>query len=83
LLLNFYDKFSFYYCRLYISDSKAISSNGIFRPTIVANGQVVGLLGKSNTKNKSVTLSFFEQSDILTDNETNKAINIFNTFLGR
>ncbi|KAA6348429.1 hypothetical protein EZS27_004121 [termite gut metagenome] len=61
--------------------SKAISSNGIFRPTIVANGQVVGLWGKSNTKNKSVTLSFFEQSNILTNNEINKAINTFNAFL--
>jgi hypothetical protein len=63
--------------------SKAISSNGIFRPTIVANGQVMGLWGKSNTKNKSVTLAFFEQSNIPTNNEINKAINTFNAFLER
>ncbi len=42
--------------------SKAISSNGIFRPVIVRNGKVVGLWKKSGPKNK-ITTDFFEQTD--------------------
>ncbi|KAA6332939.1 hypothetical protein EZS27_018596, partial [termite gut metagenome] len=63
--------------------SKAVSSNGIFRPTIVANGQVIGLWKKSNAKKKPITLAFFEQSNVLTKNEINKAIDTFNVFLER
>ncbi|KAA6327353.1 hypothetical protein EZS27_023653 [termite gut metagenome] len=63
--------------------SKAISSNGIFRPTIVANGQVVGLWKKSNAKNESVSLALFESSDVLAKNEINKAIDTFSAFLAK
>ncbi|KAA6342617.1 hypothetical protein EZS27_009650 [termite gut metagenome] len=61
----------------------AISSNGIFRPTIVANGQVIGLWKKSDAKNKSVMLAFFEQANVHTQNEIDKAIDTFSAFLER
>jgi hypothetical protein len=43
--------------------SKAVSSNGIFRPVIVANGQVIGLWKKSPTKKQAVLLDYFEGGD--------------------
>ncbi|KAA6340009.1 hypothetical protein EZS27_012105 [termite gut metagenome] len=63
--------------------SKAISSNGIFRPTIVANGQVIGLWKRQNAKNKPVTLALFESSDVLATSEINQAIDTFSAFLER
>jgi hypothetical protein len=63
--------------------SKAISNNGIFRPVIVANGQVIGLWKKSDTKNKSILLTFFEPSNILISNEIDQAIDAFSAFLER
>jgi hypothetical protein len=63
--------------------SKAISSNGIFRPVIVANGKVIGIWKRSNAKNKPVTLALFESSNVLTKNEINKAIDAFSAFLER
>ncbi|KAA6334065.1 hypothetical protein EZS27_017580 [termite gut metagenome] len=63
--------------------SKAVSSNGIFRPTIVANGQVIGLWKKSDTKKESIPLTFFDPSNVLTNNEINQAIDTFSAFLGR
>ncbi|MCL2650698.1 MAG: winged helix DNA-binding domain-containing protein [Candidatus Azobacteroides sp.] len=43
--------------------SKAISSNGVFRPTIVKNGQVIGIWKKSNKKGEIITADFFEKPD--------------------
>jgi hypothetical protein len=63
--------------------SKAISSNGIFHPTIVANGQVIGLWKRQNAKNKPVTLALFESSDVLATSEINQAIDTFSAFLER
>ncbi|KAA6304364.1 hypothetical protein EZS27_043989, partial [termite gut metagenome] len=63
--------------------SKAVSSNGVFRPTIVANGQVIGLWKKSDTKKESIPLTFFDPSNVLTSNEINQAIDTFSAFLGR
>ncbi|KAA6352472.1 hypothetical protein EZS27_000191 [termite gut metagenome] len=63
--------------------SKAVSSNGIFRPVIVANGQVIGLWKKMDTKNEPVLLSFFEPSNVITNNETNRALDAFSAFLER
>jgi hypothetical protein len=40
--------------------SKAVSSNGIFRPVIVANGQVIGLWKKSPSKKQAVVVDYFE-----------------------
>jgi hypothetical protein len=65
------------------NQSKAISSNGIFRPIIVANGRVIGLWKKSNTKNESVLLTFFEPANVLANDEINQAIHTFSAFLER
>jgi hypothetical protein len=59
--------------------SKAISSNGIFKPTIVSNGQVVGLWKKSNTK-QSPLFDFFEQPDIAVKDKTDKAAKDFMSY---
>jgi hypothetical protein len=40
--------------------SKAVSSNGIFRPVIVVNGQVIGLWKKSTGKKQAVLFDYFE-----------------------
>jgi hypothetical protein len=53
---------------------KAISSNGIFHPVIVVNGQVVGLWKKSANKKQTVLLDFFEQPDAVTKKLVEKAI---------
>ncbi len=42
--------------------AKAISSNGIFRPTILRNGKIVGIW-KKTTKPKKITCHFFEPQD--------------------
>jgi len=43
--------------------SKAISSNGVFRPTVVANGKVVGLWKKAASGRRFTTVDFFSQPD--------------------
>ncbi|MDR0542279.1 MAG: winged helix DNA-binding domain-containing protein [Dysgonamonadaceae bacterium] len=40
--------------------NKAVSSNGVFRAVIIANGQVVGLWKKSSQKKNSLLFEFFE-----------------------
>ncbi|GHV05216.1 hypothetical protein FACS189416_4600 [Bacteroidia bacterium] len=44
--------------------SQAISSNGIFRPVILQDGQVIGLWKKSATKSRPVDFSFFTPSKV-------------------
>jgi hypothetical protein len=44
-----------------IGNSKAISSNGVFRPTLVVNGQVAGIWRKTASKKMPVEVEFFEQ----------------------
>jgi hypothetical protein len=61
--------------------SKAVSSNGVFRPVIVVNGQVVGLWKKSASKKSPVLFDFFEQPDIVTKNLVEKAAEGFKDFL--
>ncbi|MDR0865046.1 MAG: winged helix DNA-binding domain-containing protein [Candidatus Symbiothrix sp.] len=61
--------------------SKAISSNGIFRPTILANGQIIGLWKKSTSKARPVGFDFFEQPDDATKSLADKAANDFKLFL--
>jgi hypothetical protein len=63
--------------------SKVISSNGVFRPVIVANGQAAGLWKKSNGNDEPVALSFFELSNVLASKEVSQAIDAFSVFLGR
>ncbi|MDR3218167.1 MAG: winged helix DNA-binding domain-containing protein [Dysgonamonadaceae bacterium] len=40
--------------------SKAVSSNGIFRPVIIVNGQVVGVWKKSAGKKQAIQTDYFE-----------------------
>ena len=40
--------------------SKAVSSGGVFRPVIVADGQVVGLWKKTSRKKNPISLEYFE-----------------------
>lgn len=54
---------------------KAISSNGVFRPVILHNGQIVGTWKKGCTKKTSVRPDFFDQSVPL-----DKAIDAFDAF---
>jgi hypothetical protein len=63
--------------------SKAISSNGIFRPTIMVNGQIVGLWKKSTSKAQPVVFDFFEQPADSTKSLADKAANDFKLFLGK
>jgi hypothetical protein len=63
------------------NQNKAISSNGIFRPTIVANGQIIGLWKKSAVKSVPFLFDFFEQPDMATQNLVNQAAEVFCTFL--
>ena len=43
--------------------SKAVSSNGVFRPVVVVNGQVIGLWRKTSQKKNPLSFEFFEQTD--------------------
>lgn len=61
--------------------TKAISSNGIFRPVMVKNGQVIGIWKKASTKDKIILPEFFEQPDQQTQNLTEKAIGEFSRFI--
>jgi hypothetical protein len=61
--------------------SKAISSNGIFRPVIVANGQVIGLWKKTTSKHKAITCDFFDAPDEFVRNQINEAEDRFIKFL--
>jgi len=78
-LLPAYDEFLISYKNrtasfLYVNDNKVISSNGIFRPVIVVNGQVAGIW-KRTIKNDAVIVKseLFMQPDentnVLIENE--------------
>ncbi|OAV74720.1 hypothetical protein Barb7_01741 [Bacteroidales bacterium Barb7] len=62
--------------------AKAVSSNGIFRPTIIVNGQVAGLWKKAVSKNAPVLLNFFEQPDASAEESVHKAVDAFMAFQG-
>jgi hypothetical protein len=62
--------------------SKAISSNGIFRPVIVINGQVVGLWKKSSTPKSPVQFEFFEQADDATKKLVEEEVAEFKNYTG-
>jgi hypothetical protein len=61
--------------------TKAISSNGIFRPTILKNGKVIGIWKKSTTKNKVIVPDFFEVPDQTTLESIDRASTIFEAFI--
>jgi hypothetical protein len=59
-------------------NSKAISNQGVFHPTIVVNGKVAGLWKKSTSKTQTVITDFFDQLDI---EGIEQAINDFKMFI--
>jgi Winged helix DNA-binding domain len=62
---------------------QAITVNGIFKPIIVKNGQVIGVWKRTVAKNKVVVeTTFFEDADQLTASEIEPAILAFGRFLG-
>jgi hypothetical protein len=61
------------------NNSKAVSSNGIFRPTIIADGKVVGLWKKTQVKSNPVALDFFETPKLSKQN-IQQAIEAFSLF---
>ncbi len=62
--------------------SKAISSNGIFRPTILKNGHVIGIWKKTATKTNPVMLNYFDTQDKMTQDLVNDAIKNYLAFWG-
>jgi hypothetical protein len=60
--------------------SKVVSSNGVFRPTIVIDGKVAGLWKKTQSQNGSVALTFFEPSHKPSEQVIKQAVEAFNLF---
>lgn len=60
---------------------KAVSSNGVFRPVITKNGQVIGLWKKAATKNKAVTTNLFAPVDRQTQVSIHEAEVCFKNFI--
>jgi hypothetical protein len=67
-----------------VNNKRTVSDNGIFYPTIVVNGQVVGLWKRTFKKNKIiVTVSFFKQPDNPTLKKIEMKVRDFGRFLGK
>jgi len=62
------------------TQSKAISSNGVFRPTIVAKGKVIGLWKRITSGRRSLAFDFFNQPDEAVKKALDKSIENYNTF---
>lgn len=88
-LLPAYDEFLISYANRIASISqvdnpKAISNNGIFRPVIVANGQVVGLWKRSIKKEKVIIgTEFFNPPSDEIKRQIAKAAEKYGLFLGK
>lgn len=64
--------------------TKSISSNGIFRPVIVINGQVAGLWKREIKKDKvNIEADLFQPTTKATKNLIQKAAETFGSFLGK
>jgi hypothetical protein len=59
---------------------KSFTTNGIFRPTIVAQGRVVGTWRKTTTGKKQIELSYFSQPSKALEKRLAKAVERFNRF---
>jgi hypothetical protein len=59
---------------------KSFTTNGIFRPTIVAQGKVVGTWRKATSGKKQVELSYFAQPSKTLEKQSAKAVEQFNHF---
>lgn len=69
---------------LFEHNKKAISINGIFRPVIVVNGQVIGLWKRTMKKNKVIIeTDFFEPPNKKTKASIEKEAEAYGIFLGR
>jgi hypothetical protein len=55
--------------------------NGVFRPTIVANGEVIGLWKKATSGRQSVKFDFFNQPDESYTHALIQATQRFDAFL--
>jgi len=60
--------------------TKAISTNGVFRPVIIKNGQVIGLWKKATSAKKIITVAPFEPIDNVTQQLIDKAAEKFRIF---
>ena len=60
--------------------AKAISSNGVFRPTVVANGKVIGLWKKAASGRRSVSVDFFNQPEESIRKALDRATENYNEF---
>ncbi|MDR0815315.1 MAG: winged helix DNA-binding domain-containing protein [Bacteroidales bacterium] len=54
--------------------SKAVSSNGVFRPIIVVDGKVAGLWKKTQNKKQPVVFNFFASQPVPSADSMNKAV---------
>ena len=62
--------------------NKSISSNGIFRPVIVVNGQAVGIWKRTIKKDRvSLEVEFFEQPNKVIKAQVEKAAKQYGSFL--
>lgn len=63
---------------------KAVSENGIFRPVIVINGQVIGLWKRTIKKEKVILeIEFFEPDNKSIKKQIEKGMETFGLFLGK
>jgi hypothetical protein len=63
--------------------SKAVSSNGVFRPAILVNGIVAGLWKKTASGRQPVQLDFFTSPDVDCERLTLQAADMYRAFLNR
>jgi len=59
---------------------KAISSNGVFRPVIIKDGQVIGLWKKASSGKKPITITPFQPIDNYTQQQIDNAADKFGAF---
>ena len=64
-----------------VNHTKAISSNGVFRPVIIKDGQVIGLWKKATSAKKIIEIAPFESVDETTQQSINAAAEKFHAFI--
>jgi hypothetical protein len=63
--------------------ARAVSSNGIFRPVIVADGKVIGIWKKTTNGTKlSVDMKFFGKPESVFREKIQKSVMVVESFLG-
>ena len=65
-----------------VNHTKAISSNGVFRPVIIKDGQVIGLWKKATSAKKIIEVAPFDSVDETTQQLINAAAEKFRAFYG-